>query len=110
MRVDIINTTQLEDLIEIFGYDQGFVIPTVDQIIDYLRIKYNVIIYNDHVPYVSPITHKIMYSYAVKWCNLRDGWNGRESIGKSDCTHDIYEAKRQAITIALNYLKNKNKK
>jgi len=107
MRENAVTTEQAQELVEVLGYDFGLMVPNVDQAIDYLRKMYNIVIYNKMVPYVEPVSHRIIYCFSVKWCNLRDGWNGRENIGTTDYTHDIYEAKRQAISIALNYLKNK---
>lgn len=106
MRVDIINTKQTEELIEL-GYDFGLTVPNVDMIIDLLRKDHNIIIHHKMEPFVSPTLNKIIYCFSVKWCNLRDGWNGRKYIGQSEYGHDIYELKREAITIAINYLKEK---
>jgi hypothetical protein len=85
--------------------------PTVDQAIDWLRRKFNVIIYNAIEPFVDPTVKKprILYRYSVKWCNLRDGWNGRKYIGESKLIENPYVAKRQAIMIAIRYIKKKQK-
>lgn len=107
MRENAVTTEQAQELVEVLGYDFGLMVPNVDQAIDYLRKMYNIVIYNKMAPYVEHVSHRIIYCFSVKWCNLRDGWNGRENIGVTEYTHDIYEAKRQAISIALNYLKNK---
>ena len=104
MRINTITKEQLEEL-ESFGYDLE--LPSIDEIIDYLRERYNIVIYNKMAPFVSPTSKKIVYCFEVKWCNLRDGWNGREVIGHSEYTHDIYDAKRQAINLALAYLKQR---
>lgn len=108
MKVNDITKDQLEELVGNFGYDLKR--PSVDEIIDYLRDKYNIVIYNKMAPFVSPTAKKIIYCFEVKWCNLRDGWNGREVIGKSEYTHDINHAKRQAIDIALAYLKQRQQR
>lgn len=76
----------------------------VDSVIDYLRKKHNVIIYNSMEPFVDPRTKKILYRFSVKFCNMRDGWNGREYIGRSTLTCDIYSAKRQAIWLAIRWI------
>lgn len=78
---------------------------SVDSVIDWLRKKYKVVIYNSMEPFVDPTSKKILYRYSVKYCNLRDGWNGREYIGKSKLTSNIYAAKRQAIWLAIRWIK-----
>lgn len=82
--------------------------PDVDDAIDWLRRKYNIVIYNSIEPFVDPAAKKprILYRYSVKKCNLRDGWNGRKYIGESKLVENIYSAKRQAIMIALRYIKS----
>jgi len=87
-------------------------IPTVDEAIDWLRKKYNVVIYDHVPPFVDPKDdkHRIMYAYDVKYCNRRDGWNGRVIISHAECcSYDIYAAKRMAIAEAIRWIK-KNKK
>lgn len=92
--------------------DLGYMsMPTVDEAIDWLRRKYNVVIYEYMEPFVDPRvdnSNKILYKYAIKWCNLRDGWNGRLYIGESNLLSNIYTAKREAIKIAINWIR-KNK-
>jgi len=87
-------------------------VPTVDEAIDWLRKKYNVVIYDHVPPFVDPKDdkHRIMYAYDVKYCNRRDGWNGRVIISHAECcSYDIYAAKRMAITKAIRWIKkNKN--
>lgn len=89
-------------------------VPTVDEAIDWLRRKYNVVIYEYMEPFVDPRVdnpNRILYKYAVKWCNLRDGWNGRIYIGDSHLLSNVYTAKRESIRIAINWIKkNKNEK
>ena len=82
----------------------------VDVAIDWLRKKYNIVIYNRVPPFVDPTAKKpcILYRFSVKWCNLRDGWNGRENLGSSKLTKNIYAAKRQATSIALKWLLKQN--
>lgn len=36
------------------------------------------------------------------------GWNAREYIGSTKWSKDSYAMKRQALTIAINYIKKKN--
>ena len=86
--------------------------PTVDEAIDWLRKKYNVVIYDHVPPFVDPKDdkHRIVYTYDVKYCNRRDGWNGRVIISHAECcSYDIYAAKRMAIAKAIRWIK-KNKK
>ena len=84
---------------------------TVDKIIDLFRQKYNIIIYHKAEPFVQPTgnKHKIMYCFAVKKCfpGEPNGWNKREYIGESKWCDNIYEAKRQAIKIALKYVETR---
>lgn len=82
-------------------------IATVDDAIDWLRRKYNIVIYNTIEPFVDPVSNKILYRMSVKQCNLRDGWNGRIYIGESKLTSNIYAAKRQAVSIAIRWIKKK---
>ncbi len=77
----------------------------VDSVIDWLRKKYKVVIYNSMEPFVDPKSNKILYRYSVKYCNLRDGWNGRQYIGESTLTANIYSAKKQAIWLAIRWIK-----
>ena len=83
----------------------------VDEIIDKFREKYNIIIYHKAEPFVQPTgnKHKILYCFAVKKCypNEPNGWNKREYIGESEWCENIYEAKRQAIKIALKYVETR---
>ena len=91
------------------GKDYGQIyVPTVDEVIDWLRRKYNIVIYNSIEPFVDPAAKKprILYRYSVKKCNLRDGWNGRKYIGESKLVENIYSAKRQAIMLAIRYIKS----
>jgi len=77
----------------------------VDSVIDWLRKRHKVVIYNSMEPFVDPTSNKILYRYSVKYCNIRDGWNGRQYIGKSNLTANIYSAKRQAIWLAIRWIK-----
>ena len=78
--------------------------PTQDEVIDWLRRKYNVIVAHRILPFVDPTTKQIVYQYAVKYCNTRDGWNGRVYIGETACTKNIYSAKKTAINMALRWI------
>ena len=90
--------------------------PTVDQVIDWLRKKYNIIVYHTHIPFVCPKTRKIVYTFTPKICNPEWGWNQRITLKRGIQSADIYAAKRSAITIALNWIlsqkseKSKNNK
>ena len=87
-------------------------IPTVDEVIDWFRRKHDVIIYNTRAPFVDPTDSKsrISYAFSIKFCSKRDGWNGRIHVGYSGCSYNIYAAKRRAISIAISWLKQQNKR
>lgn len=91
----------------------GFVsVPTVDEAIDWLRRKYNIHIYTCIEPFVDPNDSKgsVLYRYGVKWCDRRNGWNGRLVIGKTNLSKNPYSLKRQAITFALRWIAKNNVK
>ena len=108
------NNTLCNNNTDIFS--NMFSVPTVDQVIDWLRKKYNIIVYHTHIPYVCPKTHKIVYTFTPKICNPDWGWNQRITLKRGIQSADIYAAKRSAITIALNWIlsqkseKSKNNK
>ena len=82
----------------------GIHYSTLDPIIDDLRVKHNVVIYNTAVPFVNK-NGKIVYNFSVKKCNPRLGWNGRERIEASKTWDaNIYEAKRRAIRAAARWI------
>ena len=91
-------------------YLQGYSLPTVDEAIDWIRRKYNIVIYNKVEPFVDPTddTHKtILFIYGVKLCDTKHlGWNGRISLGTTRLNTNVYSLKREAISIALKYLKH----
>ena len=76
----------------------------IDVAIDYIRRKYNVHIYNSAPPFVTPVTKKVVYAFSVKVCNNRLGWNGRKSLGSTQWYNNIYQAKRAALKIALDWI------
>jgi hypothetical protein len=81
--------------------------PTVDEVIDKIRINYDIVIYNSYAPFVhhTPTGKKqIVYGFSVKKCDIKSGWNFRIQIGRTECTDNIYKAKREAITMALEYI------
>lgn len=88
-------------------------VPTVDEVIDWLRRKYNIVIYNKVEPFVDPTddTHKkILFKYGVKRCDINHlGWNGRIDLGTTRLSTNVYSLKREAITIALKYIKSQKK-
>lgn len=88
-------------------------VPTIDEVIDWLRRKYNIVIYNKIEPFVDPVdeTHKtILFKYGVKRCDVNHlGWNGRIDLGVTRLSKNVYSLKREAITIALKYIKNQRK-
>lgn len=78
---------------------------TLDPIIDALRIKYNVVIYNSATPFIDPKSRKIVYNFGAKKCNQHFGWNGRQIIETSNVwDSNIYEAKRRAIRAAARWI------
>lgn len=86
--------------------------PTVDEAIDWLRRKYNIHIYTCIEPFVDPKDPKgsVLYRYGAKWCDRRNGWNGRLVIGKTNLSKNPYSLKRQAITFALRWITKNNVK
>jgi hypothetical protein len=76
----------------------------IDVAIDYLRRKYNVHIYNTAPPFVAPATKKVVYAFSVKVCNTQLGWNGRKTLGSTKWYENVYQAKREALKIALNWI------
>lgn len=103
IRQSLLTINQAKALVK-YGYCHT---ATVDDAIDWLRRKYNIVIYNTIEPFVDPVSNKILYRMSVKQCNLRDGWNGRIYIGESKLTSNIYAAKRQAVSIAIRWIKKK---
>lgn len=85
-------------------------VPTIDEVIDWLRRKYNIIIYNQIEPFVDPTdtSHKsILFKFGVKKCDTNNlGWNGRRDLGTTRLNTNVYSLKREAISIALKYLKH----
>lgn len=79
-------------------------VPSVDQAIDWLRRKFNIIIFDFADPFVDPIKNAIVYCYGVKLCNKKWGWNQRKYIGQSNWSRNPYAIKRQAIWIALHHI------
>ena len=79
-------------------------IPTVDEVIDWLRRKHNIIVYNAAEPYVDPIHPHINFAFKVKTCDMQWGWNARKYLDRTKSSKNIYACKREAITIALKYL------
>lgn len=80
-------------------------IPTIDTACDWIRRKFNVIVYDATPPYVDPAGAKcIWYRYETKFCNTLGGWNFREYIGTSKRLKNAYAAKRQALSLALSYI------
>lgn len=84
--------------------------PTVDEAIDWLRRKYNIHIYTCIEPFVDPqdTNGSVLYRYGVKWCDQRNGWNGRIIIGKTKLSKNPLSLKRQAITFALRWITKNN--
>ena len=103
----LITTTQFDELVKL-KFDTVFNGVYVDDVIDWLRRVHKIVIYDKIEPFVDPKTRTILYRMAVKKCNLRDGWNGRIYIGESKLTKNIYAAKREAIWLAIRWIKKQN--
>ena len=88
-------------------------VPTTDEAIDWLRRKYNIVIYNQIEPFVDPTdtSHKsILFRFGVKKCDTNNlGWNGRRDLGSSRLNTNVYSLKREAISIAIKYIKSQKK-
>lgn len=88
-------------------------VPTIDEAIDWIRRKYNIVIYNKIEPFVDPTddTHKkILFKYGVKRCDVNHlGWNGRIDLGTTRLNTNVYSLKREAISIAIKYIKSQKK-
>lgn len=82
----------------------GYYTCYVDAAIDYIRRRYNVHIYNSAPPFVAPATKKVVYAFSVKVCNNQLGWNGRKSLGCTKWYENVYQAKRAALKIALDWI------
>ena len=111
----IITTTQVKQLFELeyYGYlvmIKGRKLAMVDDVIDWLRRKYNIHVYTAMEPFVDPTDEKrpVLYRFAIKYCNQRDGWNGRIYIGETKLSPNVYTLKKQAITLALRWIKKNN--
>lgn len=76
----------------------------IDTAIDYIRRRYNVHIYNTAPPFVDSVTKKVVYAFSVKVCNNQLGWNGRKSLGCTKWYENVYQAKRAALKIALDWI------
>jgi len=76
----------------------------LDEVIDAIRRKFKVIIYNTAPPHVDPTSKKIIYGFSVKVCNTKWGWNARKYLGQTKWRTNIYQAKREAINIAINWI------
>lgn len=89
-----------------FGYSCVENGPLVNDIADWLREKHQIVICDAAEPFVDTTAKKpkVVYSFKVKKCNLRDGWNGREYIGNTPWLEDYYEAKRRAVQLALMHM------
>lgn len=103
MRKNHFITSEQERKVEKLGIDI-WQFYTVDEVIDAIRMKFNVIIYNTAPPHVDPVSKKIIYGFSVKVCNTKWGWNARKYLGQTKWRTNIYQAKREAINIAINWI------
>lgn len=80
---------------------------SIDEVIEHLRKQYNIVIYNDVEPFVDPLHEgHIVYQYSSKWCNLRDGWNGRIYIARKIFNHNPNLAKFQIVEETIKWMIN----
>lgn len=84
-------------------YDVGIISNNVDEAITALRLK-GIYIYATIPPFMSSITGKVMYSYAVKKISKSWPYNGRQQIYRSPCKTNIWDAKRAAIRAACKWI------
>jgi hypothetical protein len=89
------------------NYPWTLAVPTVDQAIDWIRRKYHVVVYDRVEPFVDPVDGRIKYVYAVKYCNVKRGWNFREYILDRVESANAHAAKRIAISAAIRHIKKK---
>jgi len=108
----VVTITQAKQLVELkyWGYlimVNGCRLAMLDDVIDWLRRKYNIHVYTAMEPFIDPTDEKrpVLYRFAVKYCNQRDGWNGRIYIGETKLSPNVYTLKKQAITLALRWIK-----
>jgi hypothetical protein len=79
-------------------------VPTVDEAIDWIRRKFNIVIYLED-PYTDPLNDKIiLYSYKVELYNIGRNWNMYEQLGQSNRSPNVYGMKRQAIWLAIRWI------
>lgn len=82
----------------------GIFYSDIDNAIDALRIKYNVVIYNSAAPFVCE-NGRIVYNFSVRKCNPQFGRYGGQPINASKIWNaNIYEAKRRAIRAAARWI------
>ena len=76
-------------------------------------VDIHIVVYNKVEPFVDPIddTHKtILFKYGVKRCDINHlGWNGRIDLGTTRLAKNVYSLKREAINIALKYIKSQKR-
>ena len=90
-------------ILRIIGIDDD----EIDAVIDHIRKKYNVHVYNHAAPFVTKYTETknvVLYGFGVKYCSIQHGWNHRIYIGKTQWKKNIYDAKRRAIDIAIKWI------
>lgn len=99
IRHHFITEEQIRKLREVKIYPLG-----IDDVIDKIRRRFNVIIYNTAPPHVCPMSKKIVYGFSVKVSNTKWGWNARKYLGQTKWRTNIYQAKREAINIAIKWI------
>lgn len=99
-RCMVINAKTLNNLVPV---------PTVDEALDFMRRKYNLVTYGNE-PTVDMISREILYSLSVKECNTIWGYNQRVYIGYTKRGSNYYAIKREALWMEIRYITAKKKK
>ena len=96
-------SNEASKILRILGIDDD----EIDSVIDHIRIKFNVHVYNYAAPFVTKYTETknvVLYGFGIKYCDIKRGWNQRIYIGKTPWKKNIYDAKRRAIDIAIKWI------
>ena len=94
---------------------EWFFIPTCDEVIEWLRVKHDIVIFNAMPPFIDHNENNgIFYRLCIKFCDKEHTtkffWNSYIFIGTTNLNKNLNVLKRQAITMAINWLlKNKKK-
>ena len=92
-------------------YNINIFSSNVDQAIDLIRQKYNIVVYNSAAPHVSSTNkeNKIVFGYTVKKCypGTPQGWNKRVYIYTTNWYDDPWKAKIEAIKAIVEYVETR---